>query len=116
MEIPVWTIVLGLIGLLVNLIIGLIAWTINSKLADLSRTIDKLIATDNALSADLHALTKDLSEHKLYAANTYARASDISAIFAKLDALRADLIAVFKEAINDVNARINYHHPAPGKD
>ena len=110
-EIPVWTIVLALVGLLVNLVIGVIAWAINQKLSDLGRTIERLSDADAQLGADMRSLAKDLADHKLHVANTYARSTDIAAIFRKIDALRGELITEIKELIEKVNDRIDYHHP-----
>lgn len=120
--VPVWTIILGIIGLMVNVIIGLIAWTINTKLGDLRDAISSLTKADQDLWEDLlkleraHSermslLERDLHSHKLDAAKAYTPLEQhnrtTEALFEKIDKMQGAIIEQVHELCRSVNLRID---------
>lgn len=147
-EFPLWTIVLALFGFLVNLVVGLIALNIKGAMADIKESLASLAADDAALAArfeagqaewhrvereqkdalitlergllrTLSSVAKDLADHKLHVAQTYARDQDMktltASIFRKFDDLRADLVGEIEKLVGQVRKQIEFHHP-PHKD
>jgi len=95
-EIPVWTMVFWIIGALVNTLVLIIGWTINSKLGDIKETIRMLTEADHEMSIDLKTLAKELSDHKVYSATNYVSLprfeQTVTGLFNRLDKVKIDII------------------------
>lgn len=108
-EIPVWTIVMGTIAMLVNIVIGLLIWSVSQKLGDIKESIVNLTSADRDLSARLIGLDRDLSAHKLHVSETYVRLDHhqtaINAIFNTLRETKEEIISRVQELVGHLEAR-----------
>lgn len=110
-EIPVWTIVLGIIGLLINIAIGLLIWTVSQKLADIKQVLTDLAAADRALSDKVSGLDRALAEHKLHVSEKYVRmelhSATTAAIFNSLRETKEEIIERVQELFSHLETRMN---------
>lgn len=109
-EIPTWTIVLGIIGLLVNAFIGLLIWAVSQKLGDIKESIVSLATADRELGNKVGVLAKELSDHKLHVSETYVRlelhTATTTSIFNALREAKDEIVERVQELMRHLESRL----------
>lgn len=108
--VPVWAIVLGVIGFLVNVIIGLLIWAVSQKLGDIKDVLSNLASADRELALKIGGLDRDLAAHKLYVSENYVRIPQheaaITAIFNTLRETKEEIVDRVQELVRHLESRM----------
>jgi tetrahydromethanopterin S-methyltransferase subunit G len=109
-DVPVWTIVLAIIGMLVNIVIGLLIWAVSQKLADIKESIVGLVKADRDLAVQVGDLGKELAAHKLHVSEAYVRLelhnATAAAIFQTLRETKDEIVERVQELVRHVEDRV----------
>lgn len=113
-DIPVWAIIFGIMGLLVNLVLALTAWSISRLLGSIKESILALTTADQELAAKFLIVSKELSEHKLHVSEKYVKQdhfnSTTAAIFSALREAKDEIVERVQELVRHLEARINHYN------
>lgn len=113
-DIPVWAIVLGIIGFLVNIIIGLLYWSIGRMMSGIQTSVMALVEADKELVSKFVSVSKELADHRLHVSEHYVKKEEFNsttaAIFAALREAKDEIVERVQELVRHLEARINVIH------
>lgn len=109
-EVPVWTIIIGIIAGLWNVVLLLVGVIIKRGLDDIKETLRQLAVDDREALAKIFAVEQDLTMHKLYVSEHYARKNDvdstIKSIFDTFRQTKEEIIERVREIVGELRNQI----------